>query len=284
LNYTSLEELIGDFLQEPGSKPGGDWTRYSQSVRQQGIAWAENIAADKLPLSDLMRLRTERKEIVATADGTEFIITSKNLGKFVKRIIDLYAYFTTSTEHIHFKDIGNRINLRHNINLTYGYHYYSDNDGQIRLILPSASTYNPTTGGDEPGLVFIKYPPSYDFGDILYHGSVTGDPFQVGETITGTDSSATATVTVVGGDYLEVSGISGTFQKGEKITGGSSSAYANLTYVSAEFGTAECPFEGNEELIAKGAASFIFGEDSDPRGLSLGNEFLGWLGINSEGN
>jgi len=66
------------------------------------------------------------------------------------------------------------------------------------------------------------------------HGTVTGGPFQVGETITGGTSAATAKVDVVGSGFLEVSTISGTFQAAETITGGTSSASAAITTIVDE--------------------------------------------------
>lgn len=60
--------------------------------------------------------------------------------------------------------------------------------------------------------------------------SVSGT-FQVGETITGGSSSATATITAISseGDYLLTGAHTGTFTDGETITGGTSSATATLT-------------------------------------------------------
>lgn len=69
------------------------------------------------------------------------------------------------------------------------------------------------------------------FGNQISHGSVTGGPFQIGETITGGTSGAT-------GDILNFSAadgtivldnISGTFQNAETITGGTSSASATTS-------------------------------------------------------
>jgi len=58
------------------------------------------------------------------------------------------------------------------------------------------------------------------------HGTVTGGPFQVGETITGTTSSKTAVVVQVLSGALIVNTISGAFAVSETITGGTSSATA----------------------------------------------------------
>lgn len=63
----------------------------------------------------------------------------------------------------------------------------------------------------------------------LNHGTVTGGPYVVGETVTGGTSTATAIVTQVGSGYLVVKNITGTFVLSETITGGTSTATAALT-------------------------------------------------------
>jgi hypothetical protein len=60
----------------------------------------------------------------------------------------------------------------------------------------------------------------------LSHGSVTGGPFQVGETVTGGTSAATGVVTEQQSNYLMVKTVSGTFQDAEVLTGGTSGATA----------------------------------------------------------
>lgn len=63
----------------------------------------------------------------------------------------------------------------------------------------------------------------------ITHGTVTGGPFQVGETVTGGTSSATAVVIAVVGLTLTVGTVTGTFQVAETITGGTSSASATAS-------------------------------------------------------
>ncbi len=59
---------------------------------------------------------------------------------------------------------------------------------------------------------------------------LNGTAFQVGETVTGGSSSATAVVSAVSteGDYLLTGSFTGTFTAGETITGGTSSAVATI--------------------------------------------------------
>lgn len=72
---------------------------------------------------------------------------------------------------------------------------------------------------------------SYDLSNVrrIYHGSVTGGPFQVGELITGGTSSATGAVSSVSTTYLFYTPVSGTLQSAEVITGGTSGATATTT-------------------------------------------------------
>lgn len=60
----------------------------------------------------------------------------------------------------------------------------------------------------------------------LSHGSVTGGPYQVGETVTGGTSSATGVVTEQQANYLMVKTVTGEFVDAEVLTGGTSSATA----------------------------------------------------------
>lgn len=64
------------------------------------------------------------------------------------------------------------------------------------------------------------------------HGSVTGGPFQVAETITGGTSTATGTVSYVGSGWVELTAVSGTFVAGETLTGGTSLATATSVSVT----------------------------------------------------
>lgn len=65
---------------------------------------------------------------------------------------------------------------------------------------------------------------------IITHGTVTGGPFQVGETVTGGTSKKTCVVVqVVDSTHLIVSTISGTFTADEGLTGGTSGATATMS-------------------------------------------------------
>jgi hypothetical protein len=63
----------------------------------------------------------------------------------------------------------------------------------------------------------------------LAHGSVSGGPFTVGETVTGGTSAATGVVTQVEAAYLMVKTVTGVFEDAETITGGTSGASAALS-------------------------------------------------------
>lgn len=63
------------------------------------------------------------------------------------------------------------------------------------------------------------------------HGTVTGGPFQIGETVTGGTSSATGKIAWCESGLMELVGVTGTFVAGEELTGGTSTAKANATSV-----------------------------------------------------
>lgn len=83
--------------------------------------------------------------------------------------------------------------------------------------------------------------------DKLEHGSVTGGPFVVGETITGSTSSETAVIKEVGSGFLLVDNQSGAFAASEILIGGTSGATASYTSVS------NLPFQVGE--VVTGATS-----------------------------
>jgi hypothetical protein len=66
-------------------------------------------------------------------------------------------------------------------------------------------------------------------GAIIVHGTVTGGPFQVGETITGGTSGISATVTIVSAGSLTYNANHNDFEDAETITGGTSGATAAIT-------------------------------------------------------
>lgn len=66
-------------------------------------------------------------------------------------------------------------------------------------------------------------------GAIIEHGTVTGGPFQVGETITGGTSGKTGTVTAVKAGNVVYDTKNNDFEDGETITGGTSGATATVT-------------------------------------------------------
>ena len=72
---------------------------------------------------------------------------------------------------------------------------------------------------------------SYDLSNVrrIYHGAVTGGPFQIGEIITGSISTATGVITSVGSVFVLYTPLSGTLQASETITGGTSGATATTS-------------------------------------------------------
>lgn len=65
----------------------------------------------------------------------------------------------------------------------------------------------------------------------IVHGTVSGGPFDIGETVTGGTSTATGKVAWVGSGFLELINVDGDFSAGETLTGGTSTATATSTSV-----------------------------------------------------
>lgn len=117
-------------------------------------------------------------------------------------------------------------------------------DNWQMLVFGSKSTV--TQSADDSNTLVIPDPLKgryYDLGfraiasTRITHGTVSGGPFQVGETITGGTSKKTAVVVEVGSGYLIVNTVSGAFTGSptfETITGGTSSATATTTSSNVE--------------------------------------------------
>jgi hypothetical protein len=95
-----------------------------------------------------------------------------------------------------------------------------------------------TQSADDSNTKVIAHPMKDRYYDLdmraistfrIAHGTVTSGPFEVGETVTGGTSSATAVVIEVVGTTLTVGTVSGTFDVGETIQGGTSTATATTT-------------------------------------------------------
>lgn len=106
---------------------------------------------------------------------------------------------------------------------------------------------------------------------VLLHGTVTGGPFVLGETITGGTSSATAVVLRVDTGALVVDSVTGTFVDAETLTGGTSTATA----------PAVVPVSPTAPLVAIGDGTF-----RDPRDVvvvdSATGLVFGVLGVDYE--
>lgn len=63
----------------------------------------------------------------------------------------------------------------------------------------------------------------------IYHGAVVGGPYEVGEVIEGTTSTATGVVIYIGVGYLSFTTLTGAFESGEVITGLTSGATSTST-------------------------------------------------------
>lgn len=116
-----------------------------------------------------------------------------------------------------------------------------DSDNWKLLVYGTSSEVTQAAHVSNAGVVIASPEKSryYDLGfrsiqsTRMTHGTVTGGPFQVGETVTGGTSSATAVVLQVLSGGLILSAVTGTFQAAETITGGTSNATAAVSTIPA---------------------------------------------------
>ena len=119
--------------------------------------------------------------------------------------------------------------------LSFGLREMTEENLKMALLGSAINTDNQSAGNIDAQSVTLAADLYVELGKFnvfitkISHGSVTGGPFQIGETVTGGTSSATGKVAWVGSGYLELINVSGTFQSGETITGGTSSASASVT-------------------------------------------------------
>ena len=174
MKYEDLEDLVGDFLREPGTTPAS-WIRYSQDRRQRGIVWAEVMALRHLPDHDCRNLIFT--EGVATNDSGVIVIAelSPSDEESFFGVVDIYNIALTPT--VHFKEVSRDMQkLLDNRNMQYGhYWYYSALDalgqGQKRQIQLKANT-NADYKGVADTNMFMTYkvfPSSYQntFGAVF---------------------------------------------------------------------------------------------------------------------
>jgi len=84
-----------------------------------------------------------------------------------------------------------------------------------------------TGGTKEIKVSYIKYPDDMEYYDTLTIDNVSGT-FEVGETISGDETNATATIRTVAATSLTITDRDGTFIDDEEITGETSSATADV--------------------------------------------------------
>lgn len=104
---------------------------------------------------------------------------------------------------------------------------------------------NPVSGSQTKGNLDAveKTVPDNQFVDLgkiylssvkIAHGTVTGGPFQKGETVTGGTSTATGKIVWGGSGFIEIISLTGTFAANETITGGTSHASASANAVTVQ--------------------------------------------------
>jgi len=113
----------------------------------------------------------------------------------------------------------------------------------------------------------------------LFHGVVTSGPFQVGETVTGGTSTATAVVSAVGTGLLQFGAVTnGPFQVGETITGGTSTATATVTGGSKlDDETIDADFQTGQ-VVTDDGLGFLIG-DVDAAGTNTINYTTGAFNV-----
>ena len=289
MTYTVLEQRVGDFLQEIGTKPSGDWARWTQARRRAAIAWAEKLAARYLPddeKSSLIVDYTVSGSIVTAYSAGPPVVAGKSTilfagyGPRVMKVRNLSATVDSRRKDFNFLENADERMLA-NLNRLYGYWW------TWRSGLPTI--YHPIALASVTPIVMeaLNNPPSCTDLYFYYTQATPANVISaVGDVITGTSSGAIGTVTEYGSSgttthWVRYTLTSGTFLSTEAFTTTGLKS-GTIYHASSAFGADLSPFLGNEENVAKGAAGYLLQQAGDRRaGLYLPG-FYSWLKVTEQ--
>lgn len=285
MTYTNLEQLVGQFLdpQEIGAKPAGDWSRWTQSRRRGAITWAEKLAARYLPDEEKSGLIVDSASITPTVvtapSGVNLAKSTVPFASFGPRLYKVRRIAATvDSRQKEFNLLENfDERMLANLNRSYSY-WWAWRNGLLTLWHPIAAASTPIV------ITSLQYPPSHSDLYLIYTQVTPANVFDtVGETVTGVTSTAQGVVTEYGSltttsHWIRYTSSSGTFLSTEAIAGSAGNS-GNVTHASSSFGVDSCPFFGNEENIAKGAAGYLLSQAGVRKAGVLLPEFYAWLKI-----
>ena len=276
MNYNALEELVGIFLQEQGTKPAGDWARWTQTRRRAAITWAEKLAAKYLPDEDKSVLIADYSALIGTV-VTANVKSTINFSSFGPRVFKVRNLFATvdgrRKDFMPLETPDER--MLANLNRSSGY-WWLWRSGGITIYHP-ATLANMTLA-----MTALNYPPSHN--DLYLYFTLGAYVLPtVGLVITQAVSGASGTITEIGNIaaglyWCRYTLTSGTFNSTDVFTGAGGKG-GTVTHASSAFGVDICPFLGNEEQIAKGAAGWLLEHSGDRKASLLSPDFYTWLKI-----
>jgi len=287
--YSLLEEYVGDLVLERGSTVA-NWVRYPEALRRKAISEAERIAAIHLPPERKQALIAVRTGLTVASD----VISVASIGPRVMQIERLYAaYNGIDTDFKEIKSLADGW-LRANLNLRYGFTWQRTDAGGLKIQSPP--DFDPATY--KPAMVVTNYPLSYDLdGCYLYFTANPTVAFAVGDTIKNAGATATGTVLAVGPDWLKYTPVLTVFAVGDVIDTAAVEVPEHgpatvkdviiapdcpATYPAATlaaWGSYSCPFTGDEEIIAAGAASILLTPEGKPMAQIYAQKFFGEMGM-----
>lgn len=169
-------------------------------------------------------------------------VGSARVGMEIGEIDGLSDNYSTSEDKIKSNRTAARATLmavknETEVSLSFGMREQSIENLQLAYSAEPANVTSQLAGSLDAQAVAVVAKEYADLGKIncyltkLGHGAVTDGPFEVGETVSGDDSSATGKIAWVGAGFVELIEVSGSFVSGETITGSVSLASADISSV-----------------------------------------------------
>jgi hypothetical protein len=147
LTHPNMETLIGNFIDEAGA----DRDRYPQADRRVAIRWAEVEAGKWLPIEKL-RILHKQVDTIVVASG---LITYASCPADMRECLSIFCDAVSLTFEEKTADEAQL--MRYNQNWNYGYYWWNEKDGGIRI--KYASSYDPLA--NKPSMMYRSYPNSW---------------------------------------------------------------------------------------------------------------------------
>lgn len=165
LTHANMETLVGDFIDEAGTDHRD---RYPQADRRRAIRWAEVEAGKWLPI-EKVKILHKQADTLTVSSG---LIAYANCPADMRECLNIFCdAVSISFEK---KTIEEAELMRYNQNWGYGYYWWHEKSGGIRI--KYASSYDPSV--NKPSMMYRAYPNSWA-QDYAWSGNCEIEGYEV---------------------------------------------------------------------------------------------------------